>query len=209
MNKYGYEITLSKEVKNLLNNYDDNKYAPKKEEIFKALALTPLQEVKVVWLGQDPYPTFGDAMGLSFSINKGVKNPRSLNNMFKELESDLNIKRTNGDLTDWAKQGVLLLNTILTVEIGNANSHKKLGWQQTTDQIIKQLSDQENIIFVLLGNQAHKYQELISDNNIIIKYSHPSPLSARHSFFGSKLYSEINDNLIRLNKKPIIWGHND
>ncbi len=201
-----YDLVFDKKVTELLENYDDNLYAPKRDEVFRALDLTPLDQVSVCILGQDPYPVKGDACGLSFSVNREDKLPKSLKNMFKELESDLGIVRTNGDLSDMAKQGVLLLNTILTVEIGNANSHKNLGWQTTTDHIIKQVSDQGDVVFVLLGKQAHEYEKLVDDSkNIIIKEFHPSPLSAYRGFFGSKLYSKINEALRSLEKKELTW----
>ena len=204
MNINGYNLVFDDKVLDLMNNYDNDLYAPKKEELFKALEYSSFLDTKVVWLGQDPYPTKGDAMGLSFSVHKNNKIPRSLANMFKELKSDLDIEKNNGDLSSWANQGILFLNTILSVEISNANSHKKLGWQITTDKIISDLSNRGKVVFVLLGNQAIEYEKLIALNkNVVLKYSHPSPLSARHSFFGSKIYSEINNSLSKLGHKEI------
>jgi len=204
MNINGYNLVFDDKVLNLMNNYNNDLYAPKKEELFKALEYSSFLDTKVVWLGQDPYPTKGDAMGLSFSVHKNNKLPRSLANMFKELKSDLDIEKNNGDLSSWANQGILFLNTILSVEISNANSHKKLGWQITTDKIISDLSNRGKVVFVLLGNQAIEYEKLIALNkNVVLKYSHPSPLSARHSFFGSKIYSEINNSLSKLGHKEI------
>lgn len=201
----GYDILLDSKVEDLMNNYDEIKYAPAKKNIFRALELTSLSEVKVVILGQDPYPVPGDACGLSFSVDRAEKLPKSLINIGKELESDMNVKLTTGDLSNWAMQGILLLNTVLTVEKTKANSHHKLGWQITTDNIIKQVSAKQNVIFVLLGKQAQTYEKIIGTHNIIIKAPHPSPLSAYRGFFGSKIFSEINNNLITLGKKPINW----
>ncbi len=203
VNDYNFEI--NDKVSELLANYDEEKYAPKKSEIFRALELTKLSEVKVVILGQDPYPTKGDACGLSFSVNREDKLPKSLINMYKELQSDLGITATSGDLSTWAKSGVLLLNTVLTVEISKANSHHDYGWQETTNQIIKQVAQKGDVVFVLLGKQAQKYEELVKDNNMIIKQAHPSPLSAYRGFFGSKIFSEINKCLESVNKAPINW----
>ncbi len=201
----GYDILLDSKVEDLMNNYDEIKYAPAKKNIFRALELTSLSEVKVVILGQDPYPVPGDACGLSFSVDRAEKLPKSLINIGKELESDMNVKLKTGDLSNWAMQGILLLNTVLTVEKTKANSHHKLGWQITTDNIIKQVSAKQNVIFVLLGKQAQTYEKIIGTHNIIIKAPHPSPLSAYRGFFGSKIFSEINNNLITLGKKPINW----
>ncbi len=201
----GYKLTFDENVQKILNNYDENKYSPIKENLFKALELTSFSDVKVVILGQDPYPTKGDANGLSFSVNRSEKLPKSLNNMFKELESDLGIKRTNGDLTTWAMQGVLLLNTVLSVEVGKANSHRNLGWEELTTKIIKDVASKKNIVFVLLGKQAQSYKKMIFDENIIIETSHPSPLSAYRGFLGSKIYSQINFELQKLGHSAIKW----
>lgn len=201
----GYQFEIEPTVKVLIDNYDNDKYSPKKCELFKALELTSLNDVKVVILGQDPYPTKGDAMGLSFSVTRNNKLPKSLINIFKELENDLGIERTDGNLEYLAKQGVLLLNTILSVEVSKANSHRKLGWQTTTDQIIKQVAKRGDIIFILLGKQAQSYQNLIGENNYIINSPHPSPLSAYRGFFGSKIFSKTNEILIKLGREPINW----
>lgn len=204
-----YNIILNQQVSKLLDNYDDSLYAPQYDEIFKALELTPLSDVTVVFLGQDPYPRLGDACGLSFSVNRSDKLPASLKNIYKELYNDLKISRTSGDLSDIAKQGVLFLNTILTIKIGETNSHAQLGWQETTDNILKQISDKGNVVFVLLGNQAQKYERLIDiRKNTIIKQVHPSPLSAYRGFFGSKIFSQINDELIKYEHEIIDWKEN-
>ncbi len=185
--------------------YKTKDIAPQKEDIFRALKLTSLEDTKVVIFGQDPYPTKGVATGLAFSSNG--KLPASLRNMFKELESDLGIERVDTDLSDWAKQGVLLLNTTLTVEVGNANSHSKLGWISVTNQVIEQLNQKESpVIFVLLGGHAQKLEDKISQKHCILKYTHPSPLSAYRGFFGCNMYSNINTLLEKNKIEPINFG---
>ena len=180
----------------LTKQYSETAIYPAKENIFKALELTPFNEVKVVILGQDPYHGENQAHGLSFSVERGVKIPPSLRNMYKELFDDLGIApATHGNLTSWAKQGVLLLNTVLTVQAGKANSHKNKGWEQFTDTIIVELGKRsEPVIFVLWGAPAQKKEALIKQypQHAIIKAPHPSPLSAYRGFFGSKPFSKIN-----------------
>lgn len=200
-----YQFNIPERINDLLENYDDQIYGPPKQDIFRALELCPLAQVKVVIIGQDPYPTKGDACGLSFSVNRQDKLPKSLINMYKELADDLNINRTSGDLSDWAKQGVLLLNTVLTVEYTKANSHHKLGWLSVSEEILKQVAAKENIVFILLGKQAEKYCTLIGEKNIIITAPHPSPLSAYRGFFGSKIYSKTNNELKKISQEPINW----
>lgn len=201
----GYEFAIPNKVNDLLDNYNENLYGPAKGDIFRALKLCPLKDVKVVIIGQDPYPSKGDACGLSFSVNRSEKLPKSLNNMYKELVEDLNIKRTSGDLSDWAKQGVLLLNTVLTVEYSKANSHHNLGWLEVSEQIIKQVAAKQNVVFILLGKQAQNYSSLLGENNFVICAPHPSPLSAYRGFFGSKIYSKTNEQLKKLSLEPIKW----
>lgn len=176
---------------------------PKYENIFNALRYTDYDEVKVVILGQDPYHGENEAHGLAFSVLEGVKRPPSLNNIFKELYSDLGIVRTSNNLSDWAQQGVLLLNTVLTVEKDKAFSHRNHGWEIFTDKIIEELNKREEpIIFVLWGNPARSKKALITNKkHIIIESAHPSPLSASRGFFGSKPFSKINKYL----DKPIKW----
>ncbi len=200
-----YQFNIPERINDLLENYDDQIYGPPKQDIFRALELCPLAQVKVVIIGQDPYPTKGDACGLSFSVNRQDKLPKSLINMYKELADDLNINRTSGDLSDWAKQGVLLLNTVLTVEYTKANSHHKLGWLSVSEEILKQVAAKENIVFILLGKQAEKYCTLTGEKNIIITAPHPSPLSAYRGFFGSKIYSKTNNELKKISQEPINW----
>lgn len=180
---------------------------PNEDEVFNALKLTPFEEVKVVIIGQDPYHGKDQAHGLAFSVKEGVTMPPSLRNIFLELNSDLGIIRRNTNLSDWAKQGVLLLNTIFTVEEGKPLSHAKLGWQRFSNKIISLLNEQNRpIIFVLWGNNAIALKDLI-DNPIhkVITSSHPSPFSARYSFFGSRPFSTINKFLIENNYTPINW----
>ncbi len=180
---------------------------PETENIFKALELTPFLSTKVVILGQDPYHGPAQAMGLCFGVNKNAALPPSLKNIYKELESDLGIKHTDGCLSHWAKQGVLLLNATLTVEANIAQSHAKIGWQTFTDTIITTLNQHpEPIIFLLWGASAQKKESLIDLNkHKIIKTSHPSPLSSYRGFLGSKPFSKTNDILIKLGRAPIKW----
>ncbi len=180
---------------------------PNEDEVFNALKLTPFEEVRVVIIGQDPYHGKDQAHGLAFSVKEGVTMPPSLRNIFLELNSDLGIIRRNTNLSDWAKQGVLLLNTIFTVEEGKPLSHAKLGWQRFSNKIISLLNEQNSpIIFVLWGTNAIALKDLI-DNPIhkVITSSHPSPFSARYSFFGSRPFSTINKFLTKNNFTPINW----
>lgn len=182
---------------------------PKKENIYKALELTPLNDVKVVILGQDPYHEYNQAMGLAFSVPLGEKIPPSLRNIYKELASDLNASiPSHGDLTKWAKQGVLLLNTVLTVSAHQAMSHHKLGWQKFTDRLILEVCKQDRaIVFILLGNEAKTKKIMIKNpKHLIIEAAHPSPLSATRGFFGSKIFSKSNEFLIKNNITPIDWS---
>lgn len=182
---------------------------PPQKDVFNALKYTEYDQVKVVILGQDPYHGPNQAHGLSFSVQDGVALPPSLLNIFKELQNDLGIPISHtGNLTSWAKQGVLLLNTVLTVEAGLANSHKNQGWEQFTDNVIKRLNEREKrIIFVLWGRPAQAKASLITNpQHIILKAPHPSPLSAHRGFFGSRPFSQINQLLIESNQEPIAWN---
>ncbi len=159
-------------------------------------------------LGQDPYHGKGQAMGLSFSVPKGVSQPPSLINIFKELHDDIGVPMpTTGDLTPWAQQGVLLLNAALTVRASEPNSHSKNGWHQFTDAVIKKVSDEkEGIVFLLWGSFAHQKQELIDQNkHHVLKAAHPSPYSADKGFFGCKHFSKTNDYLVKQKEEPIDW----
>jgi len=182
---------------------------PKYEEILRAFDLTTFESVKVVILGQDPYHGENQAHGLAFSVPATQKAPPSLVNIFKELEDDINCsKPSSPDLTKWAEQGVLLLNTTLTVRSKLANSHVALGWEKFTDEVIKVLSDSTNgIVFILWGAHAQKKAILINeDNHLILKSPHPSPLSSYRGFFGSKPFSKTNEFLKSIEKTPIDWS---
>ena len=181
---------------------------PEEQNVFRALELTPFKSVKVVILGQDPYHGFGQAHGLSFSVQKGTPLPPSLKNIYKELQEDIGGELpTEGDLTHWAKQGVLLLNTVLTVDEGNANSHKGMGWERLTNRLIESLNELKHpVIFILWGKPAQEKEKLITNpNHVLIKAPHPSPLSAYRGFFGSKPFSKVNEILIQQGQTPIRW----
>ena len=181
---------------------------PEEKNVFNALELTPFESVKVVILGQDPYHGFGQAHGLSFSVQKGIPLPPSLKNIYKELQEDIGGELpTEGDLSHWAKQGVLLLNTVLTVEEGNANSHKGMGWERLTNRLIESLNELKHpVIFILWGKPAQDKEKLITNpNHVLLKAPHPSPLSAYRGFFGSKPFSKVNDILIQQGQTPIRW----
>ena len=181
---------------------------PEEKNVFNALELTPFESVKVVILGQDPYHGLGQAHGLSFSVQKGIPLPPSLKNIYKELQEDIGGELpTEGELSHWAKQGVLLLNTVLTVEEGNANSHKGKGWERLTNRLIESLNELKHpVIFILWGKPAQDKEKLITNpNHIILKAPHPSPLSAYRGFFGSKPFSRVNDILIQQGQTPIRW----
>lgn len=189
------------------NEYKNKTIFPPYENIFDALRFTDYDDVKVVVLGQDPYHGLGEAHGLSFSVRENVKMPPSLQNIFKELYSDIGIKRTKSDLTDWAKEGVLLLNSIMTVEKDKPLSHKNKGWEKFTDNIISKLNEREEpVIFLLWGSFARSKKELITNKrHKIIESVHPSPLSANRGFFGSKPFSKINNYLKEIDKEEIKW----
>ena len=181
---------------------------PKKTKIFYSLNMTPFEKIKVVIIGQDPYHGHGQAHGLAFSVTKGMTLPPTLKNIFKEINNDLYINNyKNGDLTKWSKQGVLLLNSILTVRENKPSSHQNKGWERLTDNIISSISkNKKNIIFILWGKFAQKKKKLIdSSKHHILKSSHPSPLSAHISFFGCKHFSKCNKILKKLDKSIINW----
>ena len=186
---------------------DGQTYYPTDKAIFHAFNVTPWDEVKVVIIGQDPYHNPGEAMGLCFSVPRGVRVPPSLKNVFKELETDLDINiPEHGDLTAWATQGVFLLNAMLTVQHKSPGSHKKIGWQAFTNAVIQLLSEKkEGLVFLLWGNFAKSKRELIdTDKHLVLEAAHPSPL-ARGAYFGSKHFSKTNEYLLKNNIKPIDW----
>lgn len=193
----------------ILHEYDIKTIYPPKDYIFNALKLTSYKDTKVVIVGQDPYHGEHQAHGLSFSVQKGVKVPPSLQNIYKELYDDLGVPiRNDGDLTGWAKQGVLLLNAVLTVEKDKAASHRNWGWELLTDYIIKVLNmKEEPVVFILWGNFAKEKAKLITKpHHYIITSPHPSPFSAYSGFFGSKPFSKTNDYLVKNNLKSIDWS---
>ena len=189
--------------------YENSRVFPEKKNIFKAFSLSKIEDLKVVILGQDPYHGFGQAQGLSFSTPKEIKNPPSMMNILKEIKDDLQKDSvcTDGDLTPWAKDGVLLLNTILTVEESLPKSHHNLGWEIFTDNIIKYINDNcDGVVFLLWGSPAISKSKLIDKNrHHILSAPHPSPLSSYRGFFGSKHISKTNEILKKLGKKEINW----
>lgn len=192
----------------LKQEYAEHEIYPPMQDIFNALRYTPYQNVKAVLLGQDPYHGPGQAHGLCFSVRPGVEPPPSLKNMFRELQTDMGLPLpTSGCLIPWAEQGVLMLNTTLTVRRGQANSHKNLGWSQLTDTIIRKLNAHESpIVFLLWGSNARSKKELITDpRHLILETVHPSPLSAHGGFFGCRHFSQCNEFLMRNGIAPIDW----
>ena len=191
--------------------YAESQVFPPREALFTALQLTPPERVRVVILGQDPYHEPGQAHGLAFSVKEGTRLPPSLVNIYKELYADLGIPPArSGNLSRWAEQGVLLLNTVLTVESGRANSHAALGWQLFTDAVFRAAASLPRpVVFVLWGAPAQKKEPLISSGagqRLVLKAPHPSPLSAYRGFFGSKPFSQINRFLRENGEPPIDWG---
>jgi len=180
---------------------------PEANRVFYALRMTSYEDTRVVILGQDPYHGVGEANGLCFSVNEGIKMPPSLNNIYKELYSDLGIKRESTDLSDWAKSGVLLINSVLTVEKDKPASHKFVGWEEFTDSIIKKLNEKETpVVFILWGNFAKSKAKYITNgHHLVISSSHPSPFSVNYGFFGSKPFSRTNEFLRKNDLKEIEW----
>ncbi|MCR0147741.1 uracil-DNA glycosylase [[Clostridium] innocuum] len=202
-----------KEYYRKLMQFLDEEYAhrtiyPPREDLFTCFTSCPFEAVKVVILGQDPYHQPDQAHGLCFSVRKGVQIPRSLKSIYKELKSDMNIDApSHGCLTDWTKQGVFLMNTVMSVREGQAASHKKKGWETFTDTVISALNEQEKgIVFVLWGSHAQKKAELITGRqHRILMSAHPSPLSASRGFFGSRPFSTVNRYLEEMGRTPIDW----
>ena len=192
----------------LKSEYSLHTIYPSMYDIFNAFKITPYKSIKAVILGQDPYHEPGQAHGLCFSVKEGTKLPPSLVNIYKELYSDLGIEPSeSGDLTAWAKQGVLLLNTTLTVSRGVANSHSKCGWTEFTDEVIKKISEREKpVVFILWGGNARAKKSLIDlSRHFVIESAHPSPLSCYNGFFGSKPFSRTNEYLKSIGETPIDW----
>lgn len=203
-----YYLALQKKVEQAFKESPDSIFPPR-NQIFKAFELCPWDNLRVVILGQDPYPTKGHAHGLCFSVAPDVKPlPKSLNNIFKERTSDLQLPDLpNGNLEIWAQQGVLLLNSVLTVHEGQADSHKKWGWEQFTDAVIDKIATQkEQIVFILWGAKAQaKANNIDGTKHLILKAVHPSPLAAHRGFFGSRPFSQTNAFLHKLGKQEIQW----
>ena len=199
-------IKLFKSLKSFIKS-GQNIY-PESSYVFRSLNLCLPNRISVVIIGQDPYHGKGQANGLAFSVNKGFPIPPSLRNIFKELKSDLDISISNfGNLEAWAKQGVLLLNTCLTVEESKPGSHQNIGWEEFTDDVINQISKKGSIVFILWGAKAHAKEAIINqDNNLIIKSAHPSPFSASRGFFGTRPFSRTNNFLKENSKKEINWN---
>lgn len=191
----------------LADEYRRHVVYPDMHDIFNALKATPYDKVKVVLLGQDPYHNPGQAHGMCFSVKPGVDAPPSLVNVFKEIKDDVGIENTSPYLVGWAKQGILLLNTVLTVRAGEANSHKGKGWEVLTDSIIRHLNDRkEPIVFMLWGANARSKKAFVTaPQHLILECAHPSPLSAYNGFFGCKHFSKCNDFLIKHGETPIDW----
>jgi len=212
-----WDIVLKDEIekeyfKNLenfiLNEYKNKICYPIYSDIYNSLKYTDYSDVRVVIIGQDPYHGDGEAHGLAFSVNEGVKRPPSLANIFKELESDIGVSRNCNDLSDWAKQGVLLLNSVLTVVKDTPLSHRGIGWEEFTDKIISKLNERnDSIVFILWGEYARSKKKLITNkNHYIIESAHPSPLSCYRGFFGSKPFSKCNSYLKNSGYSSINWS---
>ena len=192
----------------LIEEYRNHVVYPDMYDLYNCFKYTPFEKLRVVLLGQDPYHNVGQAHGLCFSVQEGIPNPPSLENIFKELKADIGCEKPkNGTLTKWAKEGVLLLNTSLSVREHQANSHSKCGWAWFTDSVIKLVSEQkEHVVFILWGGNARSKKSLIDKTkHCIIESAHPSPLSAYNGFFGSKPFSKTNDYLISQGLQPIDW----
>ena len=198
----------AKLYKTVMDEYHTRRIYPPADDIFNAFALTPLKDVKVVILGQDPYHGDGQAHGLCFSVKPQVAIPPSLENIYKELHDDLGCKiPSHGCLTSWAKQGVLLLNTVLTVQAHKPMSHRGVGWEEFTDAAIAKLNTQDRpIVFILWGKPAQEKAKMLTNpKHLVLKAPHPSPLSAYRGFFGSKPFSQTNDFLLKNGETPIRW----
>ena len=206
--KEEYEKAYFLKIKDIVRQeYQSKTIFPPANRVFYAFRMTSYKDTKVVILGQDPYHGLGEANGLCFSVNEGIMMPPSLKNIYKELYDDLGIKRTSTDLSDWAKSGVLLLNSVLTVEKDKPASHKFVGWEEFTDNVIKKLNEKETpIVFILWGNFAKSKAKYITNpKHLIISSSHPSPFSVNYGFYGSKPFSKTNAFLRQNGLKEIEW----
>tara|TARA_B100000579_G_scaffold416037_1_gene411191 strand:+ start:173 stop:859 length:687 start_codon:yes stop_codon:yes gene_type:complete len=216
--KHEWKLLLQKNTKlnnlNAINNFlitsskSEKNIFPKMDDIFRSLSFSAPKDINVVIVGQDPYHSYGQANGLAFSVNEGTKLPPSLKNIYKELGNDLGIiESKNGNLESWAKQGVLLLNTILTVEESRPRSHQGIGWEEITDCFLNNIGNNGAVVFILWGAKAQdKENVIVKKNNLIIKSPHPSPLSAYKGFFNSKPFSKTNKFLESQGKKAINWN---
>ena len=189
----------------ILDNAEGKIVLPEPKNFFRAFDLCELNKVKVVIIGQDPYHTPGVPNGLAFSVNKNQKLPPSLINIYRELESDLGVKNSSGDLSAWSRQGVLLLNTCLSVCAGLPASHSNIGWENFTNAAIEEIQKKKNIIFLLWGKHAQHKKAFIQEDNFILEAAHPSPLSANNGFFGCNHFSKTNNLLTSLRSDPIDW----
>lgn len=205
--KKEFESAYMSELDSFLENQSN--FYPPSNNIFTAFNLTPLEKVRVVIIGQDPYHGEGQAHGLAFSVKKEIKVPPSLKNIYKELNDDLGINiPSHGNLEKWAKQGVLMINNVLTVEQGKAGSHQKKGWEKFTDKVINIINDHtENTVFLLWGSPAQKKASKVDESkHLLLKSVHPSPLSAYRGFFGCKHFSKTNEYLAQHSVSPIDWS---
>lgn len=203
-----YEKEYFDKIKKIVRSeYNTKEIFPPANRVFYAFRKTPYKNVKVVILGQDPYHGVGEANGLCFSVNRGIKMPPSLKNIYKELKDDLNIERIDSDLSDWAESGVLLLNSVLTVEKDKPASHKYVGWEEFTDSVIKKLNEKdEPVVFILWGNFAKsKIKYITNSKHLVISSAHPSPFSVHQGFFGSRPFSKTNEFLKKNNIKEVEW----
>ena len=201
-----HDENFKKLLYNINKEYENYTVYPPKDYIFNMFKETSFDELKIVIIGQDPYYNHNQANGLAFSVFNDIPLPPSLKNIYKELDNDIGIKNTKGDLSYWANQGILLMNTSLTVRHKSPNSHSSLGYKMFTSNLIEYINAHKTkIIFVLWGNKAQKYESLINDKNYIIKSNHPSPLSCYKGFFGSKPFSKINNILKEEGYKEIDW----
>lgn len=196
-------------MKKVDEEYAEHTVYPPRDKIFSAFAL-PFEEVRVVILGQDPYHGEGQANGIAFAVEKGVQLPPSLVNIFKEIESDIGVRVSGSTLTGWASQGVLMLNTVLTVRAATPQSHSQIGWQAFTDTVIEKLAKREKpLVFMLWGANAQRKKPLIGKQHLVLESVHPSPLSAYRGFFGCKHFSKANDFLRKNGVAPVDWSFVD